>query len=407
MGLFDSIKDTAKSIKDQTKEKLDAAKEERAAKEAAKEQAAKELQAKLDVAARDKTDKILAGKEKDRKGIFEISSQEQLVAFTQEYMKKLVLPASSLKTSKLKMLPYTNDKVTRRDALKKFEDLDDTQIIFQLENVGTKEFICVTTLYLYAYLLLENGVYYSIKIDLADITGFSFVSENDQDIILINGEPLIYMSKAVRDTDFINLRHYFERLEKSQFEISDDEIDAFIHEKIGDEAYAEAKKYMEEDELIIYFAWGVDSVTAKDFLMCTSRQFVLLDRELLGVAQNVKKFYLEDIISMSTEQANAESLTVTLLNAALSLCDLIIHTAGTGLKIQTLSVTEAERVVEIYNKYKRLAREEAKKPIAVIQSAPSQQDPLEQLEKLQKLMDAGIISQEEFSTKKAELLSKI
>ena len=164
---------------------------------------------------------------------------------------------------------------------------------------------------------------------------------------------------------------------------------------------------MEEDELIIYFAWGVDSLTAKDFLMCTTRQFVLLDRELLGVAQNVKKFYLEDIISMATEQANAESLTVTLLNAALSLCNLTIHTAGTSLKIQTLSVTEAERVVEVYNKYKRFAREEAKKPIAVVQAAPAQADPLEQLEKLQKLKEAGIISQEEFDIKKADLLSKL
>ncbi|MBQ8605705.1 MAG: SHOCT domain-containing protein [Clostridia bacterium] len=409
MGLFDSLKDTAKNLKEQTKEKMDAVKEERAAKEAERERVARELAAKLEAAARDKTDRILAGKASERTGVFEINSKESLIAFTQEYMKKLVLPASSLKTSKLKMLPYSNEKTSRRDALKKFEDLDESQIIFQLENVGSKEFICVTELYLYARLLLENenGVYYSIKIALSDITGFSFTVENDDDVISVNGEPLLYMSKSVRDTDVINLRHYFERLERSDLDISDTEIDAFIHEKIGDEAYAEAKKYMEEDELIIYFAWGVDSLTAKDFLMCTTRQFVLLDRELLGVAQNVKKFYLEDIISMATEQANAESLTVTLLNAALSLCNLTIHTAGTSLKIQTLSVTEAERVVEVYNKYKRLAREEAKKPIAVVQAAPAQADPLEQLEKLQKLKEAGIISQEEFDIKKADLLSKL
>lgn len=109
---------------------------------------------------------------------------------------------------------------------------------------------------------------------------------------------------------------------------------------------------------------------------------------------------------MSTEQANSDSLTVTLLNAALKLCDLTIFTAGTNLKIQTLSTTEAERVVEIYNLYKRLAREEAKKPI-VVQQAEKVIDPLEQLEKLQKLKDAGVITEEEFATKKADLLAKL
>ncbi len=34
-------------------------------------------------------------------------------------------------------------------------------------------------------------------------------------------------------------------------------------------------------------------------------------------------------------------------------------------------------------------------------------DPLEQLEKLQKLKDAGILSEEEFNAKKADLLSKL
>ncbi|MBQ2815821.1 MAG: SHOCT domain-containing protein [Clostridia bacterium] len=83
-----------------------------------------------------------------------------------------------------------------------------------------------------------------------------------------------------------------------------------------------------------------------------------------------------------------------------------MFTAGTNLKIQTLSTTEAERVVEIYNLYKRLAREEAKKPI-IVQQAEKAIDPLEQLEKLQKLKDAGVITEEEFATKKADLLAKL
>ena len=42
-----------------------------------------------------------------------------------------------------------------------------------------------------------------------------------------------------------------------------------------------------------------------------------------------------------------------------------------------------------------------------MQAAPAQDDPLAQLEKLSKLKDAGIISEDEFNVKKADLLSKL
>ena len=416
MGFLDSLKDAAKAAKDtaknaadQAKAKMDAAKEARAAEAAAREEAERKAREEAEANSKIKCDKILSGKDATKTGIFAINSMADTLAFTKEYMKKLVLPASSLKVSKLKMLPYTEDKVTRRDVLKRFADLPDSeQIIFLLDNNTTKEYLTVTTEFLYARIALEDNpqFFYNIKIPLAEITSIGFETEGETNKILCNGELLFCIPARLRETDFVNLKYYFECLEKSDFEITEQEIDKFIHEKIGDEAYNEAKKYMEEDELIIYFAWGVDSITAKDFLMCTTRQFVMLDREVFGVAQNVKKFYYEDIVSMSTEQANSDSLTVTLLNAALKLCDLTIFTAGTNLKIQTLSVTEAERVVEIYNLYKRLAREEAKKPI-VVQRAEKAIDPLEQLEKLQKLKDAGIITEEEFATKKADLLAKL
>lgn len=52
------------------------------------------------------------------------------------------------------------------------------------------------------------------------------------------------------------------------------------------------------------------------------------------------------------------------------------------------------------------AKKAAAQPIQV-QAAPAQPDALEQLQKLAQLKDAGIISEEEFAAKKADLLSKI
>ena len=420
MGLFDSLKDTAAKAAEKAKEsaskateqakaKIDEFQENRAtqnAERAEKERFAKE---KASEYQKSKTDEILNGKSSDKKGIFQINSMEDTLKFTQEYMKKLVLPASSLKSSKLNMNPYTDEKVARRDVIKKFGEISDSEkILFTLNNSTKKEYLAVSTSYLYALISLPefSGYHYSIKISLDDITEITFNTIESTHQILCNGTVIMELPKELRDSDFVNLRYYFECLEKSDFEITDEEIDELIHEKIGNEAYNDAHKYMDEDEKIIYFAWGLDSLTAKDFLMCTTQRFVMLDREMFGMAENVKNFYYEDINSMSIQQENAGSLTVTLLNAAMKLCDLIIHTAGTSLKIETLSVTEANRVIEIYNQFKKAAREEAKKPI-VVQAQEKQIDPLEQIQKLQKLKEAGIITEDEFNTKKADLLSKI
>lgn len=48
-----------------------------------------------------------------------------------------------------------------------------------------------------------------------------------------------------------------------------------------------------------------------------------------------------------------------------------------------------------------------KRKALVQQAAPAADNPLAQLEKLNKLKEAGILSEEEFNTKKADLLAKL
>ena len=131
---------------------------------------------------------------------------------------------------------------------------------------------------------------------------------------------------------------------------------------------------------------------------------------MLGAISNVKQFYYEDITSMATEQnSKSDDLLVAVidsaLTAALKVCDLIIMVAGAKEKISTLYTIEAERVIAIYHEY----RKELKKGNQTAQTIIQQKEPdvLEQLEKLSKLKDSGIISEEEFNQKKAVLLEKL
>ena len=132
---------------------------------------------------------------------------------------------------------------------------------------------------------------------------------------------------------------------------------------------------------------------------------------MLGATANVKQFYFEDVTSMSTIQNSTSSdfLTAvidTALTAAFKLCDLEVSVAGSKEVINTLYLAEATRIIAIYHEMRKNAKKAATQPIQV-QAAPAQPDALEQLQKLAQLKDAGIISEEEFAAKKADLLSKI
>lgn len=175
--------------------------------------------------------------------------------------------------------------------------------------------------------------------------------------------------------------------------------------------YAEVKKYMVyDDELIVYFAWGLDSLSAKDYIVCTTKQIIVMDREMFGMTANIKQFYYEDITSASTEQnSNSSDLTGMLIDTALTAatktCDLIISVAGAVNKINTLYKVEAERVVAVYHQYRKIAKQANAQPQVIVQQQT--ESPVEQIKKLKELADLGIISENEFNQKKADLLAKM
>ena len=136
-----------------------------------------------------------------------------------------------------------------------------------------------------------------------------------------------------------------------------------------------------------------------------------MDREAFGGTMNVKQLYYEDITSAQTIQNTGDSsLTGMLIDAAFASlfqqCDLEIAVAGSKTRINTLCKVEAERVISIYHEYRKKAKTASAQPQQVIVQQ-NQPDVLEQIEKLAKLKDMGVLSAEEFDMKKAELLLKL
>jgi len=68
---------------------------------------------------------------------------------------------------------------------------------------------------------------------------------------------------------------------------------------------------------------------------------------------------------------------------------------------------DADKIVAIYKQYTTSERATPQPvPQPVPQSAPKE-DPMEQLNKLKSMVEAGLITEEEYNTKKAEILAKM
>lgn len=187
---------------------------------------------------------------------------------------------------------------------------------------------------------------------------------------------------------------------------------------------------MDENELILFFTWN----SSGGYVACTTEQIIWADKTSGGNVSNINRFYYDEIVKIETVQeasnlassSAATSLTGFLVDMAVStvadaaidsfmkdVCDIELLVQGSYKTMSGMVKLEADRIIAIYNGFKKNIRAEEKElkkqfasPQVVVQQQ-SQPDVLEQIKKLASLKEAGILSEEEFTSKKTELLSKL
>lgn len=425
MGLFDKdklmskMKETAEKAKQAATTASDKAKEAVGNAKATYEQKKAEQaqhNSEMDTLATEKAQEIINAVLEYRNdgSFFKRTNREELLAFTKDFYDKILLPANSVSASKVEMYPYIAEKKLQKFS-SAFADFGSDEMTLVYLRAEGKQEIVITDKALYFSLALDQDPKFFARgrIPCEEVSVFS--TEKAENTYLLKCDEYVlasFSSDKSTAEDFVTLNNYFQCIVNHDFVITDEEVDRLIQEKIGSKIYSEVKKYLVfDDELMVYFAWGLDSVSAKDYIVCTNKQIIIMNREMFGATANVKQFYYEDITSASTEQNSKSSdltsaLIDTALTAATKTCDLVLSVAGSVTKINTLYKVEAERVVAVYHQYRKLAKSGNIQPQVVVQQ-PAAADPLEQLQKLSKLKEMGVISEEEFNQKKAELLSKI
>ena len=409
MALFgkinkDDLISKAKNVTDGVKSSIEQKKAEKEAYEAEMRQKAQEKKEEI-------LNTILSNQ--NSSSIFGDIDSKTLLDFTKDFYDRLLMPANSVALSKISMYPYIDGKVLEK-AVKSLDEYDSSETPIIMIKAENKQIILITDKTLYFSLALKEDSKFNVagKVSNEEISEITFVSDGEVSRVDCDGYTLAEFktNKTIKE-DFISLTNYFECVRNKDFEITDEEVDELIKEKIGANIVSQLKKYMVyDDEMFVYFAWGLDSLAAKDYIVCTNKQIIVMDREAFGATSDIKQFYYEDITSASTEQnSNSNDLTGyiidTAITAATKTCDLYFSVAGARTKIKTLYKAEAERIVAVYHQFRKLAKQAASAPQVIVQQTAD--DPLDQLNKLNSMKEMGIISEEEFNQKKSELLAKI
>lgn len=408
MGFLDKLKEGATAAAEKAKNIAETAKATYEQKRAEEEAYRQKMEA--ETAQRSEEIKKAIESSQNGKGFFDGISKDELLKFTKDFFDKILLPASSVSASKILMYPnIEGDKKFGKFTSSVSEYNSSETALIYLRAEGKQELVLTDQALYYSIAMEQDKKYFAKgRIPCEKIESFR-IEKTDATYNLMCDNYLLAGFSADKATteDFIGLGNYFDCIAKHDFEITDEEVDILIREKISSKVYEEVKKYLVyDDEKLVYFAWGVDSLSAKDYIFCTDKQIVMINREMLGATANIKQFYYEDINSASVEQnAKSDDLTVALIETAITAatktCDLVLSVAGSTLRINTLFKIEAERIVAVYHHYRKQAKTSASQPTVVVQQ---QIDPMEQLKKLAEMKDMGIITQEEFDAKKKQLL---
>ncbi len=395
-------KETVTNAADVAKTTFHEQREKAEAEKAEKERIRAEKQAEADAVAKEMMDSMQA----TTNTLFSMD-EKTLLDFTADFYDKLYLPAHSVSSSKLIFHPL--DKKIDKYAQKEFSDYnpaEESPVFMILGKGGQRVFLSTKSLRFKKAFENDSAFFCEGVLPINQIGSISYTQEGDRYIFTCNGVELMNTAFGFELDDYA-FSEYVSRLEKRDFTITNEQIDALIKDKIGENILNVVREYVYDDELILYFAWGCDSISAKDFVVCTDKQLVVLDREAFGLTKNVKQFYYEDVTSMATLQETNGLLDLA-LTAALSLCDLEISVSGAKERLRTLYTYEADKAVKVYRECRRTIKEGNKQPQVVVQQAATvSDDPLVQLEKLNKLKEMGIISEDEFNAKKVDLLAKI
>ncbi len=182
-------------------------------------------------------------------GIFNGYTREEILNFTKEFYDKIVLPASSVALTKITMHPYISQKMIDKFA-KNVPMYDSAETpVLHIKADNKQELLITDNAFYFVVNALGNTSYLSKgRIPIEKINDYTLETDDPAKLICDGVELMTFKADKPLKEDFVSLNDYFRRIKSHKLEITEDEVDSIIREKIGDKVCEEVQKYMIYDD---------------------------------------------------------------------------------------------------------------------------------------------------------------
>lgn len=446
MDVASSAASKAGEVANKAKENFENAKverEQRKAEEAAeKERIRAEAEAHslamLELCEQRKNDiinKINDNYSDDFDGFFNGKTKEEIFSYVRDFFEKILLPGNSKEQSRILMYPYISDKQMK--AIKKSfgENITSSSIVAYIGDTEKQEFLLTYDEFFFKTILPEDNAYFITgSVPTAKVSLFSIKNNTDYYTFYCDDVEIANINSYSKSIlDFITLDKFFLDMKNADYEITDEEVHETICKKIGDKIFVEVSNYFDDtNEKLMFFTWTADD----GYVALTNEHLIVADKKSGGNVSNIISFYYDEISNLQVYQEKSDvglesshdglgdflfdvALTSALDSAIDSftkdICDLKITANGRFISLPGLMKVEADRIIFIYNKFKKVIRLENKRLVnaqvniqpQVVVAKEDKPDIVDQIKKLSELKDMGILSEDEFNQKKKELLARI
>lgn len=128
------------------------------------------------------------------------------------------------------------------------------------------------------------------------------------------------------------------------------------------------------------------------------------DKQGLLVLTNERLFFFEkSLMNQTVEEFEISAISSIEAQKKMSGERLVIHASGNKSEIKNMSNGQSDAISRGF----RSVKQQGSTPAAPAAPAPAAPDVLDQIAKLSSLKDAGVLTEEEFQTKKADLLDRL
>ena len=145
------------------------------------------------------------------------------------------------------------------------------------------------------------------------------------------------------------------------------------------------------------------AITTPNTIFATDRRLIIRNPTMLGARQNVEYFDYDKITNIKLEKGIFSSTIVLSYPGMDKLAGLLTWGREDDGEIKGLQKDKADNILQIVRNAIVEAKKESQKPVQVVQQTST----ADELAKLAKLKEDGILSDKEFDKMKKDLISKM